>query len=42
MEIVTYQWMIQDHAYDIAQLAVCLTEEIIERTKIKHFDVNIA
>lgn len=41
METVIYQWIEQDQAHDIAQLAVCLTEEIIERTKIKHFDVDI-
>ena len=27
---------------DVARLAVCLTNEIIERTGIKHFDVDIA
>ena len=28
-------------SHDVAKLAVCLTNEIIERTGIKHFDVNI-
>ena len=28
-------------AEDIARLAVCLTNEIIERTGIRHFDVNV-
>lgn len=31
-----------DQSPRIAQLAVCLTQEIIERTGIKHFDVDLA
>ncbi|MEH6347130.1 MAG: GNAT family N-acetyltransferase [Bermanella sp.] len=32
----------KDMSPRIAQLAVCLTQEIIERTGIKHFDVDLA
>jgi len=32
----------KDQSASIAQLAVCLTQEIIERTGIKHFDVDVA
>jgi len=28
-------------AEDVAKLAVCLTNEIVERTGVKHFDVNV-
>ncbi|MEM7343830.1 MAG: GNAT family N-acetyltransferase [Chloroflexota bacterium] len=31
----------QSKAEDIAKLAVCLTNEIIERTGVKHFDVDV-
>jgi len=31
----------KDQSSRIAQLAVCLTQEIIERTGIKHFDVDV-
>lgn len=31
----------KDSADEIAKLAVCLTNEIIERTGIKHFDVDV-
>ena len=38
---VRYQWIKLEHAHDIARLAVCLTHEIIERTGMKHFDVDL-
>ena len=31
----------KSNSSDVARLAVCLTNEIIERTGIKHFDVDI-
>ncbi len=36
-----YKIIDKSQAEDIAKLAVCLTNEIIERTGIKHFDVNV-
>jgi GNAT superfamily N-acetyltransferase len=39
---VQYKIIEKEQAEDIAQLAVCLTNEIIERTGIKHFDVDVA
>jgi len=36
-----YQIIDEKRAEDIARLAVCLTNEIIERTKTKHFDVDV-
>lgn len=42
MATIIYQWITYVHSHEIAQLAVCLTEEIIERTGMKHFDVDIA
>ena len=29
------------HSEEVAKLAVCLTNEIIERTGVKHFDVDV-
>ena len=36
-----YKIIDESQAEEIAKLAVCLTNEIIERTGIKHFDVDI-
>ncbi len=36
-----YKKVDESCAQDVARLAVCLTNEIIERTGIKHFDVDI-
>ncbi len=36
-----YKKIDESCAQDVARLAVCLTNEIIERTGIKHFDVDI-
>lgn len=36
-----YKEIDESCAQDVAQLAVCLTNEIIERTGTKHFDVDI-
>jgi len=36
-----YELIKIDRAEDIAKLAVCLTNEIIERTGTKHFDVDV-
>jgi len=38
---VNYQIIEKSQSDDIAKLAVCLTNEIIERTGIKHFDVDV-
>lgn len=38
---IQYQWVNAQHADTIAQLAVCLTEEIMERTGMQHFDVDV-
>ena len=36
-----YKIIDESQAEEIAKLAVCLTNEIIERTGIKHFDVDV-
>ncbi len=36
-----YRIIDESQAEEIAKLAVCLTNEIIERTGIKHFDVDV-
>jgi GNAT superfamily N-acetyltransferase len=36
-----YRLVDATHSEDIAKLAVCLTNEIIERTGIQHFDVDV-
>ncbi len=36
-----YKIVDEEKSNDVAKLAVCLTNEIIERTGIKHFDVDI-
>ena len=36
-----YKVLDKSDSSDVARLAVCLTNEIIERTGIKHFDVDI-
>ena len=36
-----YKVIDKSQAEEIAKLAVCLTNEIIERTGIKHFDVDV-
>jgi GNAT superfamily N-acetyltransferase len=36
-----YKVIDKSEAEEIAELAVCLTNEIIERTGIKHFDVDV-
>jgi hypothetical protein len=38
---VNYQIIEKSQSEEIAKLAVCLTNEIIERTGIKHFDVDV-
>jgi GNAT superfamily N-acetyltransferase len=38
---VEYKIVDEEKSNDVAKLAVCLTNEIIERTGIKHFDVDI-
>jgi GNAT superfamily N-acetyltransferase len=38
---VKYRIIDESQAEEIAKLAVCLTNEIIERTGIKHFDVDV-
>jgi GNAT superfamily N-acetyltransferase len=38
---VKYKIINESQAEEIAKLAVCLTNEIIERTGIKHFDVDV-
>jgi len=38
---VKYKIIDKFQSEDIAKLAVCLTNEIIERTGIKHFDVDV-
>ncbi|MEJ2694070.1 MAG: GNAT family N-acetyltransferase [Candidatus Thiodiazotropha sp.] len=38
---MNYKKIDESCAQDVAQLAVCLTNEIIERTGFKHFDVDI-
>lgn len=42
MENIIYHWITGDHAFEVGKLAVCLTEEIIERTGMKHFEVDVA
>lgn len=37
-----YKIIDESQAGEIAKLAVCLTNEIIERTGIKHFDVDVS
>lgn len=37
-----YKIIDKSHSEDIAKLAVCLTNEIIERTGVKHFDVDVS
>ena len=37
-----YKIIDESQAEEIAKLAVCLTNEIIERTGIKHFDVDVS
>jgi len=39
---VKYKIIDKSHSEDIAKLAVCLTNEIIERTGVKHFDVDVS
>lgn len=41
MALVEYREVNGSRSDDIAKLAVCLTNEIIERTGIKHFDVDL-
>lgn len=36
-----YKIINKSQSQEIAQLAVCLTNEIVERTGIKHFDVDV-
>lgn len=36
-----YKVLERKNSMDVAKLAVCLTNEIIERTGVKHFDVDI-
>jgi len=36
-----FQIIDQSQSQEIAKLAVCLTNEIVERTGIKHFDVDV-
>jgi GNAT superfamily N-acetyltransferase len=38
---VNYQIIEKSQSEEIAKLSVCLTNEIIERTGIKHFDVDV-
>ncbi|MES9901686.1 MAG: GNAT family N-acetyltransferase [Sedimenticola sp.] len=38
---MNYKVIDKSQAEEIAKLAVCLTNEIIERTGIKHFDVDV-
>jgi|SRR6185369_506469 len=38
---MTFEILDKESADEIAKLAVCLTNEIIERTGIKHFDVDM-
>ena len=38
---MNYKLIDRTRAEDVAKLAVCLTNEIIERTGIKHFDVDV-
>jgi len=38
---VQYKIIDEEKSSDVAKLAVCLTNEIIERTGIKHFDIDI-
>ena len=37
-----YKIVDEDKSNEVAKLAVCLTSEIIERTGIKHFDVDVS
>lgn len=37
-----YKWIDVKHAEDISKLAICLTEEIIQRTGIPSFDIDLA
>jgi GNAT superfamily N-acetyltransferase len=39
---MTFDILDKESADEIAKLAVCLTNEIIERTGIKHFDVDVS
>ena len=39
---VKYKIIDKSQSEEIAKLAVCLTNEIIERTGIKHFDVDVS
>lgn len=36
-----YRWIDEKHAEDISKLAICLTEEIIQRTGIPSFDIDL-
>lgn len=40
--IIQYQWIGIQHVTEINKLAICLTHEIIERTGVKHFDIDVA
>ena len=37
-----YRFVDASRAEDIAKLAVCLTQEIIERTAVEHFDLDVS
>jgi len=41
VEYVQYKTIDKSQSEEIAKLAVCLTNEIIERTGIQHFDVDV-
>jgi len=41
MNPIRYRLIDPSQAGEIARLAVCLTQEIIERTGIRHFDVDV-
>jgi len=38
---VKYKIINESESEDVAKLAICLTNEIIERTGVKHFDIDI-
>lgn len=36
-----YRWIDEKHAEDISKLAICLTEEIIQKTGVPSFDIDL-
>lgn len=38
--MVNYKWVDAEAAQEIARLAICLTNEIMERTGVQHFEVD--